>query len=678
MKLHAVEFQNFMLFRSMKKVFSDKEIIGIIAEYMSDPQRSNKGGKTTMVEGILYNLFGVSRAERDVELIHRGEDVMMTKTIWIDGDKKFTIKRGRDIKNNGVLEIKGIEKVREAQEEINALIGYDKEEFMLTNFFKQSDINQFMDMKPTEKKKHLMKWLQNLHWMKLERDALDDLKEVKQEITRCQERIETLIEMHKDNHDIKNEIEELEIDLKDFQRKQVKLEGTVQKYSSGEANKKELRKQLHDVTRRMDDIEDDIEGKERQQRKLKQKQTQLEELDKELKTLGKVTVDDGDRERIADDRASAHAQLDRLNNQIEDAEENMTGTCPILGESCDRVTPDCSTVKTWKIEAKKTKVKVKKMTDQISNFLDFDRAQSDQKDAKAAVELAKSKASGLKPLRAEYDRLKVDRETLEGKMTKVTSTKLIEAQEALDSVRRQSKKLTEKVGSLKGALSNNKKLRVKIDQEKLMLVDLKERVSDLTYVAFMFGKNGIPSQEIENAFDEIEDEANFVLERLGTSLQLEFRPTKELSTWEDTCVECGWQFPKGTRNKTCDDCGSDRQKKRKDELQLRVLENGIDEGFHMESGGGKALVSIAVRIALTRLKQRQSGSRFNVLFLDEPDSAFDEANKKAFTNLITKTLVKDFGFEQVFWISHDKRIQESVPDVLKIQRYENHSKAVWA
>ena len=193
----------------------------------------------------------------------------------------------------------------------------------------------------------------------------------------------------------------------------------------------------------------------------------------------------------------------------------------------------------------------------------------------------------------------------------------------------------------------------------------------------MFSKKGIASHEIENAFGTIEEETNFILEKLKTNLSVEFKPDREITKLEDYCSKCGWQYPKSRRVKKCEECDAKRVKQRKDEMQLRVLENGEDMGFHLESGGGKFLVSIAVRIALALLKRREKGSRFNVIWLDEVDSSFDAVNRKHLIDLITKVLIKELGFEQVFIVSHSETIKESVPDVLKVLRYENYAKVGW-
>jgi len=341
-----------------------------------------------------------------------------------------------------------------------------------------------------------------------------------------------------------------------------------------------------------------------------------------------------------------------------------------LCEPCDRVEYDSKKVKTWKACLVLYKSALKTTKKAMSTLAAY-------KDAWEAVIQQELVVGSAKVLAAGFDPLQDRMLDLEDKRRASKAKDMGDLKERFNTLQTKMSGLSERIGEYKGRLKSNKKDKAMVKFAEHQISLFQTKVADLRYVAFMFGKNGIPSQEIENAFDEVEDDINFVLERWNTTLQIEFQPDRELQMWEDYCIQCGWQFPKSTRTRTCESCDADRSKKRKDELQLRVLENGVDEGFHMESEGGKTMVSLSVRIGMTRLKQRQNHSRFNVLFLDEPDASLDKANKKAFVRLITKTLIKEFGFEQIFWISHDKEIQESIPNVLKVIRHANHSTTTW-
>ena len=56
--------ENFMLYKRFNKRFGDKSVIGIIGD--------NQSAKTTVIEMMEYCLQGSSRAEKEIELIHKG------------------------------------------------------------------------------------------------------------------------------------------------------------------------------------------------------------------------------------------------------------------------------------------------------------------------------------------------------------------------------------------------------------------------------------------------------------------------------------------------------------------------------------------------------------------------------------------------------------------------------
>lgn len=653
MKIAGLILENFMGYRHLKRSFKDKDIIGLVGD--------NKVGKTTILEAILWIAFGASRAERDVELIHRGQDFTLNKLILDDDGRKIVITRGRDIKNNGTLEIRGVEKKGEVQAIINKLIGYNKDEFVLTCFFKQMDINQFMELRPAKKKEYLMEWLKNTHWNSLERAALDDLIEVNKKIEKCKAKIEALEEQLGDTKGLKKEFAGLR---GQHNAKSDRAKLLEKKISKAQAD----RKALENVQQQIEELGEQIADRETASAEVKLKHHLVSKRKLELGQVGKPG--NVDESKLLDSRATIKRLLKTAKTRVAKVEKEFKGWCPLLDQSCSRIEPDAKLVKTWKRDVKKYNAALKESNEKVDHLEAWKATRDAVKEAEMALAEAKADSGGV-------DVLKDQRKSLKAKEKGFNFKPVGGLKERLADLKDEMVALAERIGRVKQKRSNIKRVKEDLDQARNKLTAHQERAADLRYLAFMFGKNGIPSQEIENAFGEIEDEINFILRRLGIGLQVEFSPDREIGTWEELCVECGWKFPKGTRTKECHGCGADRMKKRKDELQLRVLEDGFDEGFYMESGGGKTMVSLSVRLALTRLKQRQTHSKFNVLFLDEPDAALDKMNKKAFVQLITRTLVKEFGFEQVFWISHDKEIQESIPHVLAIQKINGENKTVW-
>jgi DNA repair exonuclease SbcCD ATPase subunit len=156
-----------------------------------------------------------------------------------------------------------------------------------------------------------------------------------------------------------------------------------------------------------------------------------------------------------------------------------------------------------------------------------------------------------------------------------------------------------------------------------------------------------------------------------------FSPDKELNKWESVC-DCGFTYPKGYRKSDCEECGSVRLKARKEELSLKIIENGEQSDFEGDSGGGKTIVSYAVRIALTMLKRKQSKIKLNMLFLDEVDSALDSHLASTITDSITKLLTKKLGYEQIIMVSHKKEIQNAVPHIITVTKKGDYSVAKFA
>ena len=134
----------------------------------------------------------------------------------------------------------------------------------------------------------------------------------------------------------------------------------------------------------------------------------------------------------------------------------------------------------------------------------------------------------------------------------------------------------------------------------------------------MFSKYGIPSDEVDNSLGTIQDKVNMILKLSGLDLSMHFSPDKEIGGKEPVCI-CGHHFVKGHRG-DCPDCGMERQNKRKTEMNIKILENGKERKFKMDSGGGKTLIAFAVRIAINLIKREQGKMKLNMLFLDEVDA----------------------------------------------------------
>jgi len=118
--LRELKLHNFMVFKEQTLDFSGKDIVGILGTYTENDARSNKAGKSSISESIKYLLVGLNRYKKEIDLIHYGETEMWIEGTFLDESdgKTYKLKRGRDHKNNGVLEINWVTGSRDAQIEI--------------------------------------------------------------------------------------------------------------------------------------------------------------------------------------------------------------------------------------------------------------------------------------------------------------------------------------------------------------------------------------------------------------------------------------------------------------------------------------------------------------------------------------------------------------------------------
>lgn len=234
------------------------------------------------------------------------------------------------------------------------------------------------------------------------------------------------------------------------------------------------------------------------------------------------------------------------------------------------------------------------------------------------------------------------------------------------------------IDKILGGIEERKRQRVEAASTKIIkekeLQEARVLLNRWNFLNQMF-RFEIPSLLTENAFEEVEEETNFVLKGLHSDMRIQFQATRELQRNEEVCSVCGEPYP--ARARACQRCGFGlRKKKRKDELVLDVHQGESTRSFQMVSGGGKALISIALRIALSKLLQRRNGSQIDWLQMDEVFGTLDKPNRENTIRMIFDVLMAVMGFRQILVISHTD-VAMSGYNILKVQRHEHHSTVGW-
>lgn len=677
-----VKIEGFMRIRKSKLDLRGKDIIGIIAQNMKNKKRANHQGKSATIEAILWCLTGLSRATRDVDLITHGADFVKVQTCLIDKDgNKHLVTRGRDSKNTGSLICGTIDDMAAAQKAIFDILGMTAQDFTQVFYFQQQEIHSFMMLPPDKKKAMLMGWLKNDHWKDRETKVLKDVKDLKDKIKELQLELSSKQKNLGDEQALQDEvglkeskIESLKKSKGSIQKKLIDLKSKPN-LSADEVKKLTKQKQAYQITEA--GLLEELDG---EQSILDTIGTFQSALDAEPDWQNKLEKRRTKVSQFAQSLADANSEMKIINQKLDTYRKHGKGVCPLILEPCDRITPTPEKLEELRDLADKGDKAVVQCHEAIKkNNIEIKKLEANQI-AVSHLEKYKRQLAELETKKAEHKRLIEDRKAINEKLKSYNpelDSQIEELEAEASDLDDQIQALSRGLGGLKTRLESITVVRAESVEINEKLVVLTQQLNDLQYVSFMFSKKGIPSLEIENCFQEIEDNANHILSQMNNEFAVSFKPDRELSAWEEHCVACGHTFAKGARKPECPECGTERFKKRKDELRVMVIENGVEQSFEMASGGLKTIVSLAVRAALSMLIRRQNNSNFSVLFLDEIDSALDEAYREQLLDLVSRVFVHKLGFDQIFWISHNKSISQSVPHTLLVKGYEGYSELEW-
>jgi exonuclease SbcC len=717
MNLKRIGCQFFLHFGEYQEILfnEDQKIISIIGEWHNEPKRSNRSGKSSFVEIITYALYGETRAKKEISLINKNypnEDMICE----LEFDDGVIIKRGRSSNNEIILDMTGHEGAdkKVIQEEINKYVGLSYDDFIMTSYFIQGQIHTFMDAGPTGQKQIISRWLEKSYWKDFEQEAKNRIDNIQKEINKLQLIIDDKPDPARDKQ-IREHINILNT-KKNTLEEQIEalnkvLEGInnqIEKYNditNIQKSVRSIKSEIKIITEEINDLNEEIDEKNKSIPK-------AENNEKRLKALSAIdtnflndtkTLLDETKEKVKEknqELATAKAEFKTLKSQ-HDNMEKFDNVCPITGNQCTSL----DTIKSSKEDIRKKGIiknsDIKKIESEIENLneeVDTQQEKYDEiKDQLAEIKL-REKEPTKKDIQDKINSLKEKIKTKE-KFKKQKEESLKQEEKKLDElesidideIKRKkietNTKIVDNKKSLNDIINNvaiqqaelqqlKQKMQAAIKAEK----DVKELIRRYNlhkYVVFMFGKNGIPSNQIESAFNEIEEEANIILDKINSDISLEFTPDRELDAWEPNCLVCGTPFPKGYRKTTCPECCNERQKKKKDELGIVINTGGNEIDFNLESGGGKVLISLSIRLAFVRLLQRRIGVNFKLIVFDEIFGMLDEVNRQYIFKLLAKTLTDDFDFNQILAISHEPDIRDSLPNIIKITKYNNYSTFNW-
>lgn len=681
MFVRTMEVEGFMPFKDRFRMhFDPNKIYGIQGTYDGNPAESNRAGKSSFVGAQVWCLFGESRAKKEIELVHTGAEFAEVTCELFEPLTGFScwVKRVRTADNKGYIEVTGIEgeKKKIAQEELNKIIGMSYDEFLFTAFFKQDDIDQFMKADPQEKKQILLGWIKEIDWAIYEERINIHKLELKTE----KERLEAILaELPEGEVDEAAILEETQQKVKEKENLEAEYQANSQVILDLNQKIAGLRQvgQQRQAAQKIADQVQQLKNRRPDSAKMQQALTQVTEL------LTKYTIITSEQAQEAQHKrdnyissiAATNVEIRNLEKEISAMGEKMTGHCPIINQACSRVEADPTVIEKKRsgINGLKSKIaRYEEFKEKANKYLALYEKQLEWTQQKDKIELQLKNSNELESRIADLttqhrEALKKIPQNAEQQIEAIRS-ELNGYAESQSSIKALISEIDTWVGQASEQIKQSKAAKERRDATIFELAQVQQQFADAQYVEYMFGPNGIPSMELENSFQEIENDTNLILKKLKAPFHMQFEATRELGAWEPNCLACGTMFEKSERTHRCTACDTPREKKKRDEVSVTVFERGQEKKFYMDSGGGQMLMSVAIRLALTLLARRRKGSRWGTIYLDELFGKLDVKNRQLMADLITSTLMHDFGFEQIFIISHDPNVQSSMAEQIIINR----------
>ena len=153
-----------------------------------------------------------------------------------------------------------------------------------------------------------------------------------------------------------------------------------------------------------------------------------------------------------------------------------------------------------------------------------------------------------------------------------------------------------------------------------------------------YGKDGIQALIIEQAIPEIEEEANRILARLTDNrTQIALESLRDLKTG-------------GTR----------------ETLDIKISDELGERSYELYSGGEAFRIDFSIRIALSKLLARRTGTRLRTLVIDE---GFGTQDAEGLDHLVEAIQAISGDFEKILIITHVESLKQAFPVRIEVTKY---------
>lgn len=632
-RIVRVELKNFLCFKGEQAVDLPAGPVAIVATYAGNERRSNQGGKTSFLQVVRWACWGIHRKRIDDRIIYTGQDEVSASLRFSDG-----VALGRSRPRGGLTKVWFSQEAstvygEDAEDAIADYLGLTYRDAKATVLFEQGDTEALVGKQSSERRETLAAWLELDLWDRLGKRARTDAAAAQQAVSLVRMALDGAAPTDREATVIATDIARAETDAA------TALDAERAAYA-------EL-KRAHSAT-----------AARAAAGRLEAGAAEAKALREKIRAL--PVVDRAADEQLERELSESRSRLTIAQRAEDVARGNARGTfdgvCPVTRRACsvaDEVRADrTATEAAYRIAAEDRAVLDREHREVASRE---EVRRSDRQERERLTTTFNAKAAEVRRLREEA----VSSEDLDDAPSTVEAER--QHVEALARARRAEQELSALRAEAARAEVSARRRR----DHAVALASAERDARRAALVLRALSPSGIQARVASAAMLSLEERANALL--VGTGLSFSLSWERELADLAPTCVECGHVY-KGKRDKSCPSCAAVRGAKKSDELDVLVRDDsGEEEDAREKSGGARALIASAIRLAGGAMLRERRSSTVAWALVDEPFGALDQENREGLARSFS-SMLGSVGLEQALIVSHDAALLAALPHTIRIVR----------
>lgn len=719
MKLRELTLQNFMQFASETVTFHDTGTSSILGEWAENPSKSNGAGKSSLIEAILYALFGRSRNSSEDEMIKQGTTGDMYVQLKFDfNNQEYVIRRGRS-KSTAIisLTING-NPIGGGVRDINAIIiknlGMTLEVFVATVFFLQSKSDVFSTASPSDRKRYLASILDLGIYDNCTKIAKNMRDQLTIDLDKTQSGIQQLVRMKteketSDNHEFtikKNEEKKIEIEKKKMIAEVIVSEtmSAIARFEQELSSSNELISQLaklksqyngktgntekirRDIESKKIDLKNRWENKNLLAKALPDFEKKKDDINLEIsgivvKSDSEVQITKDKLSQFRQEQGALTSDIRRYKSEIDSA-VSLGANCPTCKQNIDQdMVASLKEEKSKKIE--EAQLALDGLKGMLETLLEEQRVDDKSKSRLSELKNQLIRAEGeitlSKSAKDERDQITAQGKILIDSLEETYKTSIQEQEEMkveVDKLQERVNKVSTEESTGLSQLRQVYQIR-KTELESFsgemkrcdeFILRAKHNLEEIQKLRIQIEQDTLQISDKQNQLQAYQQLVDVFSQKGIPAIIIENTIAEVENITNEYLAELGSVYKILIKSQKETKTGDVRET-----LDIIIEAPEGVRNYNMYSGGEKTIIDLSLRLALSTVLSSRNSVHFDCVFLDEVIASLDEENRENFLKFIKLLSNK---FSQIYIISHIAELRDIFDHSLKVVRSFDGSRVV--